>query len=151
MITKTFLETGHLMYIMTNIYSGKVRGVCLHNMKLGKGIESHRETLVLWDSDRKLLFKAYSKFTTTPASWRTENSESHGSHHRQTCVIVEEMCRTICVGISNTYMIPTTKQTLLKFLTCLLSFHSRQDPNFSQGRKLLSQFSTGEEMEAQRD
>lgn len=45
MITKTFLETGHLMYIMTNIYSGKVRGVCLHNMKLGKGIESHRENL----------------------------------------------------------------------------------------------------------
>lgn len=36
----------------------------------------------------KLLFKAYSKFTATPALWGAESSEPHGSYHGQTCLIV---------------------------------------------------------------
>ena len=49
----------------------------------------------------KLLFKAYSKFTATPASWGAGSSEPHGSYHKQTCLIVE-MCGPICAGIAAT-------------------------------------------------
>jgi hypothetical protein len=57
---KIFLETGHLMYIVINSYSGNVRGVSLHLMKVGKGIESG-----LCASDRKSFLKPALEFNIT--------------------------------------------------------------------------------------
>lgn len=36
----------------------------------------------------KLLFKAYSKFTASPALWGAETSEPNGFYHGPTCLIV---------------------------------------------------------------
>lgn len=50
----------------------------------------------------KLLFKAYSKVTATPALWGAESREPHGSYHGPTCLIVEERGGSICAGIPAT-------------------------------------------------
>lgn len=78
------------MYIMVSIL-GKLEGVRLHSMKLGKGIESPRETLGLWDSDRKSFFKP--SLSSAPLRHQGEQGRAaRGSCLGQVCIMIEEMC-----------------------------------------------------------
>lgn len=97
-------------------YSGNVRGVCLHSMKTGRGMES-----------RSSAFGIQTGNHFSGPLWV----------HHHSSIMENRTVKPLAAGIASTCLILTTCQALLKFPVCINLFHPLWGSQVFTGEEII--------------